>query len=228
MPDHEAGRVPSAIEFIEGELRRNPDASFAEVKERAEQLGILLPPFLYGQTRRQLGLTANPGEERSGAGSNRKPSASEHREPPSSTTEAAPEPAPEKAAPTATEQAAETDEQSPPKSGFELAVQTLRITPDLSYQDLKARAELAGLKLPPIVYGRAKALLGLVPTKPRKSKKARADQGSRFTKNPEPSLESLRSVEHLVEVARTLHADRERLRETLRKVLNCVEEALGD
>ena len=217
MQDHEPGRVPSAIEFIESELRRTPDASFAEVKERAEQLGILLPPFLYGQTRRQLGLSANPREE----GGGQAPATEQSLE----AEAVAAEPAPTK---NAAEPSATTDEQAPPKSGFELAVQTLRMTPELSYQDLKARAAMAGLKLPPIVYGRAKALLGLVPTKPRKSKKAREAESNRFKENQDQSFESLRSVEHLVEVARSLHADRERLRQAMREVLNCVEEALGD
>jgi hypothetical protein len=57
---------------------------------------------------------------------------------------------------------------------FDFAVQELRKDPDISYRDLKARADVHGYKFPPILYGRAKALLGLVAVKPRTSKKAAA------------------------------------------------------
>ena len=63
----------------------------------------------------------------------------------------------------------------PGKSGFDFAVEMLRLTPEISFQDLRDRARLAGLNLPPIVYGRAKALLGLVPTKPRRRREPPAE-----------------------------------------------------
>lgn len=50
---------------------------------------------------------------------------------------------------------------------FAFAIEALRQSPDASYADLKARAELEGWNLIPIVYGRARAQLGLVTSKPK-------------------------------------------------------------
>ena len=212
MQDHEANRAPSATEFIEHELRRNPKASFAEVKARAEQLGILLPPFLYGQARQRLELEANPGDNDS------KRKAEPEQPPASDPSAAANEPQSPQSSP---------GDHEPPQSGFEFAVHSLRMTPEITFQDLKARAEMAGFKLPPIVYGRAKALLGLVPTKPRKRKQSKGASDPFSTGSAQP-IDNTQSVEHLIKVARELHRDREQLRQALREVLQCVEEALDE
>lgn len=47
------------------------------------------------------------------------------------------------------------------------AMEALRLNPDASYADLKARAEMEGVTLIPVVYGRAKLRLGLVKPKPK-------------------------------------------------------------
>ncbi len=53
---------------------------------------------------------------------------------------------------------------------IEFVKEKLRENPEASYKEIKARAKLAGLTVYPVVYGRAKALLGLVPTAPYGSK----------------------------------------------------------
>lgn len=58
---------------------------------------------------------------------------------------------------------------------MEFAVAALRENPESSFRDLRAKAEASGFELYPIVFGRAKALLGLVATKPRAEPATRAD-----------------------------------------------------
>jgi hypothetical protein len=53
---------------------------------------------------------------------------------------------------------------------IEFVKEKLKENPEASYKEIKARAKLAGLTVYPVVYGRAKALLGLVPTAPYGSK----------------------------------------------------------
>ena len=57
-PMHESPMAEglSARDFLERELRANPDVSFAEVQERGRRSGLNIPPFLYGSARRALGL----------------------------------------------------------------------------------------------------------------------------------------------------------------------------
>src|SRR6185295_16409139 len=59
---------------------------------------------------------------------------------------------------------------------MEFVVAALREYPTTSFRDLKAKAEANGFELFPIVFGRAKAWLGLVPTKPRTAKAERTEQ----------------------------------------------------
>ncbi len=65
---------------------------------------------------------------------------------------------------------------------IEFVKDKLRKNPEVAYSEIKAQAKLQGLTVYPVVYGRAKALLGLVPTAPygskskarRKAKEAKA------------------------------------------------------
>ncbi|MCC6781463.1 MAG: hypothetical protein IT457_01375 [Planctomycetes bacterium] len=50
---------------------------------------------------------------------------------------------------------------------FDFVVSLLEKNPTISYADVAAAAQKKGFKIYPIVYGRAKAKLGLVPTAPR-------------------------------------------------------------
>jgi len=77
---------------------------------------------------------------------------------------------------------------------FEFAVRMLRSEPNLEYGDLRLRAEANGFRIPPILYGRAKAYLGLVPVKPRTPKAPKQE----VRRGPL----QLRQVESIVEVQR--------------------------
>lgn len=61
-------------------------------------------------------------------------------------------------------------------SGLEFAMAELKKNKKAAYADIKGKADKKGIKkLPPVVFGRAKALLGLVPVAARgKGKAARA------------------------------------------------------
>src|SRR5947207_552411 len=60
------------------------------------------------------------------------------------------------------------DGESSPVMAFVLA--ELRANPEISFPELKARAELNKLHVYPVQYGRAKVILGLVPAKIRVAK----------------------------------------------------------
>jgi hypothetical protein len=237
----------SARDFLERELRANPDVSFAEVQERGRRSGLNIPPFLYGSARRALGL----------------PSRRDLIEPGSTTTAPAParidqdaqprlqrEPAEETAPGEAQtdrrdgETAAVSDAPTaaPKNSAFQFAVETLRLSPDVNFQDLKLRASMAGLKMQPIIYGRAKALLGLVPTKPRQPRAPKieeprmlrqVDSAAEFvrtapTRTPTPAFDSIASLEQLISALRDLESERQRLHATLAAIQETVEQALRD
>lgn len=57
-------------------------------------------------------------------------------------------------------------------AGYELLVSELKKNPEADYAGLKAKAENKGLVVYPVMYGRAKASLGLVKTSPRGQGKA--------------------------------------------------------
>ncbi len=60
--------------------------------------------------------------------------------------------------------------ESPKLTPIEFAKERLSANPEASFADIKAQAKLEGLTVYPVVYGRAKALLKLVPTAPYGSK----------------------------------------------------------
>ena len=129
-------------------------------------------------------------------------------------------------------------------SAFDFLVQQLRREPTLSYGAGKTRAEPFGHKLAPIMYGRAKAMLGLVPVRPRGSGKNKkpaaapapaAAQPPRSLKQVESvaadrysrQLAEVRSLEELVQAVKQLDAERRRLRALLEQIANTIDEALG-
>lgn len=68
--------------------------------------------------------------------------------------------------------AGEMDMETEPKkqTAIEFAKAKLSINPDATFAEIKAQAKIEGLVVYPVVYGRAKALLGLVPMAPYGSK----------------------------------------------------------
>ncbi len=85
-----------------------------------------------------------------------------------------------------------------PSPTYQFVAAQLRENPELTFHRLKDLGEAAGFKVMPVVYGRAKALLGLVPVVPYGEKKRqrarrredRADKSSAANATPAP-VESL-------------------------------------
>ena len=202
-------------------LRDNPQLTFEATRQAAEQVGIVIQPIQYGRARRQLGLiSAQPN--------------------PRPTHKQTPQPLPkDPAAEPANPKAATTESAKPKrKPGFEFLVTSLRADSTLSYQDLRAQAEERGLKIAPIMYGRAKALLGLVPVRPRGQGKNRTAAARAKAANtlemaqPTPpdrlsrQLKDVHNVEDLVKIVKHLDVERRRLRGLLERIANSIDEAL--
>lgn len=68
------------------------------------------------------------------------------------------------------------------QTAIEFAKTKLSINPEATFAEIKAQAKIEGLVVYPVVYGRAKALLGLVPMAPygskSKARKAKAAASS--------------------------------------------------
>ena len=269
MHDSPMAEGMSAREFLERELRANPDVSFAEVQERARAIGLNVAPFLYGSARRALGLPArrdlaDPSPAVATPRPAPAPAPVEAIEPEPVTAwtsdEDSAEDAPREDAGSDFAEEAPSDEahdetphvgmaSAPASAGaaktkspaFEFAIDQLRINPDLSFQDLKHRASMANLRLMPIVYGRAKALLGLVEVKPRKPRArpmsdapmslVQVDSAALMPRvapamASTPSLDGLGSLEQLIQALRELENERQRLRAALAAIQACVDEAM--
>jgi hypothetical protein len=121
---------------------------------------------------------------------------------------------------------------------FDYLLQQLRAEPHASYAELRARCANLGYSIAPIMYGRAKAVLGLVPVKPRGKKNAMPARpvgaplqlrqvesvaADRFNKQ----LDEVRNLDQLMEVIKGLDTERKRLRETMERIIDMLDEALG-
>jgi len=203
----------------------------------AAEAGVSLQPIHYGRARRQLGLPAlrdsrpeprKPAEQETL--SHDEPAVTPHDEPQEEAHDEVPdEPAPEPSVRPTMQRKASIP--------FEFLVNELRREPNLAYGVLRDRAAERGYKIAPIMYGRAKAVLGLVPVKPRGSKRAEKEAAAtapRSLKQVESvaavrfgkQLESVRSLEQLVGVVKDLDAERRRLRAALERIVDLIEDAL--
>jgi hypothetical protein len=237
----------SGEEFAVTRLRENPALDYAALRKAGEAVGIDIQPIQYGRARRQLGLTGSGGGGTASLASRSANSAElavesagdDARHDDSGPAAGPPRPqAPET-------RAARQDSTSSPKRSkgspaFDFLLAHLRDDGSLSYGELRTRAEAAGHKIAPIMYGRAKAILGLVPVRPRgvrKSKEPAAAEtkapktlkqvesveADRFLKN----LDDVRSVDELLTAVKQLDAERQKLRRLLERIADCIDEALG-
>ncbi len=208
----------SADQFALEQLRRDPGMGFEALREVAAREGIPLLPIHYGRARRQVGV---PATEAAGEGALEVAAADAGSQDP--------KPAP------AASTAAGPGLKRPSTPAFEFLVEQLRAQPTVSYGELRREAEARGLKLAPIMYGRAKALLGLVPVRPRgqgrarkaqptpKLDRVRADSPEQFAQQ----LEAVHGVEDLRAIARQLDLERRRLQTALAQIATCVEDAIS-
>lgn len=216
-------------------LRESPDLDYAAVRRMAEDAGIAMQPILYGRARKHLGL---PPMKKAGpvlAASERVMAATEFVE------AAAEMPAEAPIEPRAASRGAPRKKGS---AAFDFLVGELRREPQISYGELRLRAEANGFPIAPIMYGRAKAVLGLVPVRPRGSKKAAAEATAQAASTPtlprmlkqvesvaadrfSKKLEEVRNLDQLVAAVKELDAERRRLRTLLENVVTMIDEALG-
>jgi len=215
-------------------LRTSPDLDYATLRAMAAEAGVSLQPIHYGRARKQLGLPAlRDSRPEPRAPEARQPEATEDPSPTSN--DDAEETPPEEPAP---EPRARPTMQRKSSIPFEFLVNELKREPDLAYGVLRDRAAARGYTIAPIMYGRAKAVLGLVPVKPRGSKRAAKEAAAasapralqqvesvaaaRFGKQ----LESVRNLEQLVAVVKDLDAERRRLRAVLERIVDLIDETL--
>lgn len=240
--------IVTPMEFALAALREDPTLDYAALRERATAAGLLLPPILYGRARKALDLPvrqpnaahvrpARPTQPAATNGSahqhhnGRSPVAEvRHREATRPTVEPAAANAPDDAS---------ADIVKPRRAHsavFELVVQQLRQNPTAPYGTIRDALAAQGHQIAPIVYGRAKALLGLVPVKPRGSKnrepKAAPPRQLRQVEsvaadNFARRLQESRDLEQIVQIVKDLDAERRRLRQVLEQVVDTIDNALG-
>jgi len=229
-------------------LREDPNIDYASLRRQAAEAGVSMAPIQYGRARRHLGLPAKAGMTRTPAVAD--PS-HQRFEPPagstdSQTTKDLPDaPARHQTLPSAAgtdDDHGATDIVAPRRKGsaaFDFLVQELRREPHLSYGELRQRAEANNFPIAPIMYGRAKAMLGLVPVKPRGTgkknpptpvaeaprslKQVESVAADRFTQK----LEEVRNLEQLVSMVKELDGERRRLRNLLENLVTMIDAALG-
>jgi hypothetical protein len=227
--------------FAVERLRNDPNLDYATLRREAAEAGVTMQPIQYGRARKQLGL---PPMKQAPAP---EPAPVEARSADDAVApdEIADERADERAAPETPGEPADEpsgDLVAPRRKGsaaFDFLVQELRREPDLAYGELRERSEAKGWKIAPIMYGRAKAVLGLVPVKPRGSAKkaaaAAAAAAPRALKQVESvaadrfhkQLEQVRNLEQLVAIVKELDAERRRLRDLLERIVAMIDETLG-
>lgn len=246
----------SAEAFAAELLRDEPNLDYATIRERAKAAGISVQPIHYGRARKQLGLPAlrdsrpetRPAQGRPIAGdvaSTRPDETAADRSPEPAEEElpsAAEEDDSEVVSPTIARAQATEELVAPRRKGspaFDYLLQQLRNEPNILYAALRDRCATQGFTIAPIMYGRAKAVLGLVPVKPRGKKAAAAKMpvpgvpmqlkqvesvaADRFAKK----LDEVRNLEQLVAIVKDLDSERRRLRDVIERVVTLLDAALS-
>jgi hypothetical protein len=222
--------------FAVERLRDDPNLDYNTLRQQAAEEGISIQPIHYGRARRQLGLPVLR-DSREVSTATPATAVAVVAEPPVS-------PAIES---DALGSDAGTDLTAAPampshgrrrgSAAFDFIVEELRREAGISYAMLREHASARGFSIAPIMYGRAKAMLGLVPVKPRGSGKARkaAESGPLRLKQVDSvaadrfgrQLDEVRNLEQLVAVVKEFDAERRRLREVLERIVTMIDEALG-
>ncbi len=138
----------------------------------------------------------------------------------------------------------------PKSESFDFVVGLLEKNPEAPYAEIAAAAQKKGFKIYPIVYGRAKAKLGLVPTAPRGSgaarkmarKKAEVEELRSFVAEPAaaparrapaapmPSIATTglsSGLESVISHVKASEAERARFRKALEQIRSILEAALA-
>jgi hypothetical protein len=203
------------MEFVLGELRSDPTLSFAELKEHAHRNGFEVFPILYGRAKAMLGLVpAKQGKPVAKATAGVLPGGVETAAPDS------PEP------------------RSPGRGRtlgpeMQFAVAALEKNPRATNREVKATAAEAGLTITPQLMLRARARLGL-PSQRKAARDAATGatgaglpaKSARTARPPTPARPDagLLDLESLVASIREMEAERDRLRDTLERIVRIIEE----
>ncbi|MEM7205568.1 MAG: hypothetical protein AAF628_35255 [Planctomycetota bacterium] len=125
-------------------------------------------------------------------------------------------------------------------AGFELLIAELKKNPKAEYAALKAKAEKKRVTIYPVMFGRAKAMLGLVKSKPRgQGKSAKRKVGTRRGPGRPPKSRGpgrprktasangvAAAVQDLVRTMRDHERENAALRATLERVRDLIDRAL--
>jgi hypothetical protein len=249
----------SGEEFAIARLRENPALDYAALRRAGEAAGVDIQPIQYGRARRQLGLTgsigattegsaargANVGEREAEAGGDdtrddTRDNLPAAQQSPAPSPLPKPPPPPQPAEAGSDDAPATTPKRRKGSPAFDFLLEHLRADGSLSYGELRTHAEAAGHKIAPIMYGRAKAILGLVPVRPRgaRKKKDAAAAGARTPKTLkqvesveadrfQKNLADVRNIDELLTAVKQLDAERLKLRRLLERIADCIDEALG-
>lgn len=114
--------------------------------------------------------------------------------------------------------------------GFDFVVKQLEANHDVDYATVRDAASAAGFTIYPIMYGRAKAKLGLVEVAPRGSRK-KAREAALAASGLESRLkadDAAGSIEAVIEAMKAGDAARQRYRDALVKIQGILEKALSE
>jgi hypothetical protein len=114
---------------------------------------------------------------------------------------------------------------------FEFTRNYLTKKPGATFAEVQTAAQKKGLKVIPVVYGRAKKLLGLA--KPAKKKKVAAKRGRPATgarrgrpRKTAAASTALGTLEGVLQAMRRNDAERQQLRATLERIRDLIDKAL--
>lgn len=111
---------------------------------------------------------------------------------------------------------------------MEFILSRLRKNPNAEYRAIQEEAAKKGFKIYPIMYGRAKSLLGLVQVSPRGSKKKRgtvrrSTGATTTTRRRQAGVSS--PLDSLIGAMRELERERDRYRKVLDQIAHLIDQA---
>lgn len=120
---------------------------------------------------------------------------------------------------------------------MDFIVEQLKKNPNIAYADIKQAADSKRLKVFPIMFGRAQAMLGIVKSKPRGQGKAaaakRGDQPAPQKRGPgrprksAPASFDSGSLESIIAAVKSSEQAKARYRDALEKIQQVLESALA-
>ena len=219
--DDSPERQADARDLCRTLLQGNPQMPFKEIRQSADNLGLRVSRWMYSAVQRELAGTVGG---RAGGEVETTPQsddgAKEIEAPKSQEVRVA--------TPAAPRQLRDDSKLKSPVMAF--TVKFLRERPDAPYRDVRDASEKEGMKLYPITYGRAQALLGIVKAKPRRARRpkglAGGEGGQKRRALVQGGAQPSNEVEGFIDRAHALAAERDRYRKTLESLRKVLVKAL--